>query len=128
MDWVFIFDRPTALISYQNPTLIFVAIALAEIYGRRPSCWLSLLRGIGLIPKEYYEAVGFWRAMETICTHHSAIAAPIALTAFFERVILAFEVFAVVQGAGGTLFPVLMSETYAYQFELLNGSVSLLWR
>ena len=32
-----------------------------------------------------------------------------------------FEVFAVVQAIGGTLFPVLMSETYNYQFELLDG-------
>ena len=38
--------------------------------------------------------------------------------------ILAFEVFAVVQALGGTLFPVLMGETYKYQFELLNGGAA----
>ena len=37
------------------------------------------------------------------------------------RVILAFEVFEVVQALGGTLFPVLMSETFKYQFELLDS-------
>ena len=84
-----------------------------------------LVAGIGLIPKEYYEAAQVLaRAMETVCTHHSAIAASIAFHGFGLRVILAFEVFAVVQALGGTLFPVLMSETYAYQFELLNGSAA----
>jgi multiple sugar transport system permease protein len=37
-------------------------------------------------------------------------------------VILAFEVFAVVEALGGTLFPVLMSETFSYQFDLLDSS------
>ena len=49
---------------------------------------------------------------------------PSLSTALVLHVILAFEVFAVVQALGGTLFPVLMSETYAYQFELLNGSAA----
>jgi multiple sugar transport system permease protein len=40
------------------------------------------------------------------------------------RVILAFEVFAVVQALGGSLYPVLMGETYKYQFELLNGGAA----
>jgi multiple sugar transport system permease protein len=30
----------------------------------------------------------------------------------------------VVQAIGGTLYPVLMSETYNYQFELLNGGAA----
>ena len=38
--------------------------------------------------------------------------------------ILAFEVFAVVAALGGTLFPVLMGETYTYQFDLLNGGAA----
>ena len=49
---------------------------------------------------------------------------PSLQTALVLRVILAFEVFAVVQALGGTLFPVLMGETYAYQFELLNGGAA----
>ena len=49
---------------------------------------------------------------------------PSLSTALVIRVILAFEVFAVVQAIGGTLFPVLMSETFNYQFELLNGGAA----
>lgn len=36
--------------------------------------------------------------------------------------VLAFEVFAVVAALGGTLFPVLMGEIYAYQFDLQNSN------
>ena len=37
---------------------------------------------------------------------------------------MALEVFAVVAALGGTLFPVLMGETYAYQFDLLNSGAA----
>ena len=49
---------------------------------------------------------------------------PSLQTALILRVILAFEVFAVVAALSGTLFPVLMGETYAYQFDLLNNSAA----
>ena len=49
---------------------------------------------------------------------------PSLQTALVLRVILAFEIFAVVAALGGTLFPVLMGETYAYQFDLLNGGAA----
>jgi multiple sugar transport system permease protein len=119
-------DRPTALISYQNPTLIFVAIALAEIWRATAIMLVILVAGIGLIPKEYYEAAqvfgaGRWKQFVRITL---PLLRPSLSTALVLRVILAFEVFAVVQALGGTLFPVLMSETYAYQFELLNGSAA----
>ena len=85
-----------------------------------------LVAGIGLIPKEYYEAAqvfgaGRWKQFVRITL---PLLRPSLSTALVLRVILAFEVFAVVQALGGTLFPVLMSETYAYQFELLNGSAA----
>jgi ABC-type sugar transport system permease subunit len=119
-------DRPTALISYQNPTMIFVAIALAEIWRATAIMLVILVAGIGLIPKEYYEAAqvfgaGRWKQFVRITL---PLLRPSLSTALVLRVILAFEVFAVVQALGGTLFPVLMSETYAYQFELLNGSAA----
>ena len=84
------------------------------------------MAGIGLIPKEYYEAAEvfgaspwkrFWRITLPLLR-------PSLSTALVLRVILAFEIFAVVQALGGTLFPVLMGETYKYQFELLNGGAA----
>ena len=37
---------------------------------------------------------------------------------------MAFEVFGVVVTLGGTLFPVLMGETYNYQFNLQNSGAA----
>jgi len=45
-------------------------------------------------------------------------------TALILRTILAFEVFAVVAALSGTKFPVLMSETYNWQFNLQDGPVA----
>ncbi len=118
-----VIDRPMNFLSYQNPGIVFLAIALAEIWRATAIMLVILVAGIGLIPKEYYEAAEvfgaspwkrFWRITLPLLR-------PSLSTALVLRVILAFEVFAVVQTLGGTLFPVLMGETYAYQFELLNG-------
>ena len=119
-------DRPTNLISYQSPTLVFVAIALAEIWRATAIMLVILVAGIGLIPKEYYEAAevfgaGPWKRFTRITL---PLLRPSLSTALVLRVILAFEVFAVVQALSGTLYPVLMGETYKYQFELLNGGAA----
>jgi ABC-type sugar transport system permease subunit len=49
---------------------------------------------------------------------------PSLQTALILRTILAFEVFAVVAALSGTKFPVLMSETYNWQFNLQDSSVA----
>ena len=119
-------DRPGNLISYENPGVVFLAIALAEIWRATAIMLVILVAGIGLIPKEYYEAAEvfgaspwkrFWRITLPLLR-------PSLSTALVLRVILAFEIFAVVQALGGTLFPVLMSETYNYQFDLLNSGAA----
>ncbi len=126
MNGLGIIDRPANLLSYQNPGIVFLAIALAEIWRATAIMLVILVAGIGLIPKEYYEAAEvfgaspwkrFWRITLPLLR-------PSLSTALILRVILAFEVFAVVQALGGTLFPVLMGETYNYQFELLNGGAA----
>ena len=119
-------DRPINLLSYQNPMLVFAAIALAEIWRATAIMLVILVAGIGLIPKEYYEAAEVfgaspWQRFKKITL---PLLRPSLSTALVIRVILAFEVFAVVQAIGGTLFPVLMSETFNYQFELLNGGAA----
>ena len=119
-------DVPVNLLSYQNPWIVFVAIALAEIWRATAIMLVILVAGIGLIPKEYYEAAEVfgaspWKRFLKITL---PLLRPSLQTALILRVILAFEVFAVVQALGGTLFPVLMGETYTYQFELLNGGAA----
>ncbi len=119
-------DQPMNFISYQSPFLVFVAIALAEIWRATAIMLVILVSGIGLIPKEYYEAAEVfgasrWKQFTRVTL---PLLRPSLSTALVLRVILAFEVFAVVQALGGTLFPVLMGETYKYQFELLNGGAA----
>lgn len=119
-------DRPMNLLSYQNPWIVFVAIALAEIWRATAIMLVILVAGIGLIPKEYYEAAEVfgaskWKRFIRITL---PLLRPSLQTALVLRVILAFEVFAVVVALGGTLFPVLMGETYAYQFDLMNSGAA----
>ena len=119
-------DKPLNLLTYQNPGIVFLAIALAEIWRATAIMLVILVAGIGLIPKEYYEAAEVfgaspWKRFTRITL---PLLRPSLSTALILRVILAFEVFAVVQALGGTLFPVLMGETYNYQFELLNGGAA----
>ncbi|MEO1307115.1 MAG: sugar ABC transporter permease [Pseudomonadota bacterium] len=119
-------ERPTNFLSYQNPGVVFLAIALAEIWRATAIMLVILVAGIGLIPKEYYEAAEVfgaspWKRFVRITL---PLLRPSLQTALVLRVILAFEVFAVVAALGGTLFPVLMGETYAYQFDLLNSGAA----
>ncbi len=119
-------ETPINFLSYQNPAIVFLAIALAEIWRATAIMLVILVAGIGLIPKEYYEAAEVfgaspWQRFRRITL---PLLRPSLQTALILRVILAFEVFAVVAALGGTLFPVLMGETYAYQFDLLNSGAA----
>ena len=117
-------DQPTSLLSYQNPALVFIAIALAEIWRATAIMLVIIVAGIGLIPKEYYEAAEVFGASpwQRFLRVTLPLLRPSLATALILRVVLAFEVFAVVAALGGTLFPVLMGEIYAYQFDLQNSN------
>ncbi len=119
-------DKPVNLLTFQNPGLVFLAIMLAEVWRATAIMLVILVAGIGLIPKEYYEAAEVfgaskWKQFLRITL---PLLRPSLQTALVLRVILAFEIFAVVAALGGTLFPVLMGETYAYQFDLLNSGAA----
>lgn len=119
-------DRPVNFLSYQHPGIVFLAIALAEIWRATAIMLVILVAGIGLIPKEYYEAADVFGASrwQQFLRITLPLLRPSLQTALVLRVILAFEIFAVVAALGGTLFPVLMGETYAYQFDLLNSGAA----
>ncbi|WP_170504818.1 carbohydrate ABC transporter permease [Ruegeria arenilitoris] len=119
-------QQPVSLLSYQTPWVVFLAIMLAEIWRATAIMLVILVAGIGLIPKEYYEAADVfgasrWKQFTRITL---PLLRPSLQTALVLRVILAFEVFAVVAALGGTIFPVLMGEIYAYQFDLQNGGAA----
>ncbi|WP_050521679.1 carbohydrate ABC transporter permease [Pseudorhodobacter wandonensis] len=121
-----VIDKPVNFLSYEHPGVVFLAIALAEIWRATAIMLVILVAGIGLIPKEYYEAADVfgaskWKQFTRITL---PMLRPSLQTALVLRVILAFEIFAVVAALGGTLFPVLMGETYTYQFDLLNSGAA----
>ena len=119
-------DEPVNFLSYQNPVVVFIAIALAEIWRATAIMLVILVAGIGLIPKEYYEAAEVFGASpwQRFLKITLPMLRPSLQTALVLRVVLAFEVFAVVVGLGGSIFPVLMGEIYSYQFDLMNGGAA----
>jgi multiple sugar transport system permease protein len=113
-------------LGYQSKLTIFIAVALAEIWRATAIMMVILVAGMGLIPKEYYEAAevfgaGPWKRFVRITL---PLLRPSLQTAIILRVILAFEVFAVVAALGGTNLPVLMGETYNWQFTLQDRNVA----
>jgi multiple sugar transport system permease protein len=81
---------------------------------------------MGLIPREYYEAAevfgaGPWKRFVKVTL---PMLRPSIQTALILRTIAAFEVFAVVQALGGTTLPVLVGQTYDWQFNQQNPGVA----
>jgi multiple sugar transport system permease protein len=119
-------DAPANWLTYQHPGLLFLAVVVAEIWRATAIVLVILVAGMGLIPKEYYEAAevfgaGPWQRFRKVTL---PLLRPSLQTALILRTILAFEVFAVVIALAGINMPVLMSETYNWQFALQNKPVA----
>jgi multiple sugar transport system permease protein len=121
-----VIDRPVLFLGYQNIWIIFLAVVLAEIWRATAIMMVILVSGMGLIPKEYYEAgevfgAGAWQRFWKITI---PMLRPSLQSALILRTLAAFEVFAVVTALGGTTLPVLMGETYNWQFTLQDRNVA----
>jgi multiple sugar transport system permease protein len=121
-----VLSEPILFLSYQSPVIIFIAIVLAEMWRATAIMMVIIVAGMGLIPKEYGEAAEVFGASrwQRFVKVTLPMLKPSLQTALILRVILAFEVFAVVATLGGTNFPVLMSETYQWQFTLQDRGVA----
>jgi multiple sugar transport system permease protein len=121
-----ILDQPMLLLGYQTSWIIFLAIVVAEVWRATAIMMVILVAGMGLIPKEYGEAAEVFGATrwQRFLKVTLPMLKPSLQTALILRVILAFEVFAVVVALGGTQVPVLMSETYHWQFALQDRGVA----
>ena len=113
-------DNPVNWLTYQHPGLLFLAVVVAEVWRATAIVLVILVAGMGLIPKEYYEAAevfgaGPWKRFVKVTL---PLLRPSLQTALILRTILAFEVFAVVLVLAGTNLPVLMGETFNWQFTL----------
>lgn len=119
-------DRPILFLGYQNSWVIFIAVILAELWRATAIVMVILVSGMGLIPKEYYEAAevfgaGPWKRFVKVTL---PMLKPSIQTAMILRTIAAFEVFAVVVALGGTTLPVLVGETFNWQFALNDRNVA----
>jgi multiple sugar transport system permease protein len=119
-------ERPILFLGYQNLWVIFIAVILAELWRATAIVMVILVSGMGLIPKEYYEAAevfgaGPWKRFVKVTL---PMLRPSIQTAMILRTIAAFEVFAVVVALGGTTLPVLVGETFNWQFALQDKNVA----
>lgn len=121
-----VFETPALLLGYQTPWIILAAIVLAEAWRATAIMMVILVAGLGLIPKEYGEAAEVFGASrwQRFVKVTLPMLKPSLQTALILRVILAFEVFAVVVALGGTQLPVLMSETYHWQFAMQDRGIA----
>jgi multiple sugar transport system permease protein len=121
-----VIERPVLFLGYPSIWIIFLAVVLAEIWRATAIMMVILVSGMGLIPKEYYEAgevfgAGAWQRFWKITI---PMLRPSLQSALILRTLAAFEVFAVVTALGGTTLPVLMGETYNWQFTLQDRNVA----
>lgn len=119
-------ERPILFLGYQNIWVIFIAVVLAEVWRATAIVMVILVSGMGLIPKEYYEAAEVFGASrwKRFLKVTLPMLRPSLQTALILRTIAAFEVFAVVVALGGTTLPVLMGETFQWQFVLRDRNVA----
>lgn len=113
-------QHPTLILSYQNVAALFAAIIIAELWRATAIVLVILVAGMTMIPKEYYEAAevfgaGAWTRFIRITL---PLLKPSLQTALILRTILAFEVFGIVMVLAGSNLPILMGETFQWQFAL----------
>jgi multiple sugar transport system permease protein len=121
-----IISGPQILLSYQSLPALFVAVVVAEVWRATAIVLVILVAGMGLIPKEYYEAAevfgaGAWKRFVRITL---PLLRPSLQTALILRTILAFEIFGVVAALAGTNLAILMGETYKWQFDFQDRKVA----
>jgi multiple sugar transport system permease protein len=119
-------SEPQNFLGFGNTWTILLAVVLAEVWRATAIVLVIVVSGMGLIPKEYGEAAevfgaSAWQKFRRVTL---PLLKPSLQTALVLRTILAFEVFAVVVALSGTKFPILMSETYHWQFGLQDGPVA----
>jgi multiple sugar transport system permease protein len=121
-----VIDRPVLYLGYQSVWVIFLAVVLAEVWRATAIMMVIIVAGMGLIPKEYNEAAEVFGA--TPWQRYTRVTLPMLRpslqTALILRILMAFEVFAVVIALGGTTLPVLMGETFQWQFILQDRGVA----
>jgi multiple sugar transport system permease protein len=117
---------PYIWINPQHQTHLILEIVAAEVWRSTALITVILIAGLQGIPKEYGEAAevfgaGFFRRLWTVTL---PMLKPAIQVALLLRIVLAFEVFAVVLAIGGQTTTTLALEAWNWQTMYLNPHVA----
>ncbi|NUT33193.1 MAG: sugar ABC transporter permease [Hamadaea sp.] len=117
---------PYAWLSYQNPTTMFLAVVIAELWRATSLVFVIVVAGMQGIPRDYDEAAAvfgasYWQRLRHVLLPQLRPSLQVAL---ILRTILALETFAVAQALTGRNMPLLVGETYQWYSVLQNPNVS----
>lgn len=113
-------------LSYENPTTVFLAVLVAELWRATSLVFVILVAGLQGIPKDYDEAAevfgaSYWKRLRYVILPQLR---PSIQVAILLRTILALQTFAVAQALAGREFPLLVGETYHWYTALQNPNVA----
>lgn len=119
-------QTPIGFLSIENPTLIFVAIVIAELWRATSIVMVILVAGLQVIPKTYSEAAEVFGASPWQRLWHVTLPMlkPSLQVALILRTILAFQTFALVLALAGRTLPVLAGEAYQWYYNYRNVGVA----
>ncbi len=118
--------KPVAWLAFDNPTSLFFAVVLAELWRATSLVLVIVVAGLQGIARDYEEAAAVfgaspWRRLWTVTL---PLLRPSLQVALILRTILAFQTFAVAQALTGENFPLLVGETYRWYVVLDNPGVA----
>lgn len=113
-------------LSYENPTTMYLAVLMAELWRATSLVFVILVAGLQGIPKDYDEAAevfgaSYWKRLRYVILPQLR---PSIQVAVILRTILALQTFAVAQALAGREFPLLVGETYHWYTTLQNPNVA----
>ncbi len=119
-------QTPISFLSYENPTWLFTAVILAELWRATSIVMVILVAGLQVIPKTYSEAAEIfgaspWQRLRYVTL---PMLMPSLQVALILRTILAFQTFAVVVALAGRALPVLTGEAYNWYNTYRNVGVA----
>jgi multiple sugar transport system permease protein len=117
---------PISFLSYENPTGLFTAVIIAELWRATVTVMVILVAGLQVIPKAYSEAAEIFGASPWQRLWHVTLPMlkPSLQVALILRTILAFQTFAVVIALAGRALPVLAGEAYNWYNGYRNVGVA----
>jgi len=119
-------NTPISFLSFENPTTVFIAVVVAELWRATSIVMVILVAGLQVIPKTYSEAAEIfgaspWQRLRYVIL---PLLRPSLQVALILRTILAFQTFALVVALAGRSLPVLAGEAYNWYNGYRNVGVA----